>query len=190
MCPGKGVLCGAGTRWCKKVLSNGSGEVLEGMVETEWFDIFNVKCNSFQVIELCNKLEFTTDALDDFVDISSVLISEFCSPMRHDTGEDKVSDLKGASDLCLFKIFLPINSMVICANKVAYNVNHMVIVASGRGGTDNVTVGEMRRVPKCHFVCGSFDGLWSIRSIDVVSALHRIGDELCKIYNISLRLMQ
>ena len=148
-----------------------------------------MKCNGFQIIELCNKLQFTTDTLDDFVNISPVFISKFRSPIRHDTGEDKVSNLKGAPNLCFFKIFLPINTMVIGANKVTYNVNNMMIVAGGRGGTDNVTIGEVRRVPKCHLVCGSFDGLWPVRGIDVVSALYRIGDELCKIYDIGLGLM-
>ena len=44
-------------------------------------------------------------------------------------------------------------------------------------------------MPKCHFVGGSFDGLWPVGGIDVVSALYRIGNELCEVYNIGLGLM-
>ena len=126
--------------------------MLEGVVETEWFDVFNVECNSFQIIELRNELELTTDTLDDFVDIPSVFISEFCSPVRHDTSEDEVPNLKGAPDLCLFKILLLINPVVIGANKVAYNVNNMMSMVIGRGGTNNVAVSDVRGVPKRHFV--------------------------------------
>ena len=73
--------------------------MLKGVVEAERFDVFNVEGNSFQIIELCSKLEFTTDTLDYFVDIPPVFIAKFCSPMRHDTGEDKVPNLKGAPNL-------------------------------------------------------------------------------------------
>ena len=79
--------------------------------------------------------------------------------------------------------------MIVGPNKFAHNVNNMMIMAVGRRGTDNVAIVEVRGMPKCHLVCGSFDSLWPVRGIDVVSALYRIGDKLCKVYNIGLGLM-
>ena len=79
--------------------------------------------------------------------------------------------------------------MIVGPDKFAHNVNDMMIVAVGRGGTYNVAVVEVRGVPKRHLVCGSFDSLWPVGGIDVVSALYRIGNELCKVYNIGLGLM-
>ena len=52
---GKRVLCGTGGRRCEKVFGNGPREMLQGMVETERLDIFDMKGNGFQIIELCNK---------------------------------------------------------------------------------------------------------------------------------------
>ena len=105
------------------------------MVETERFDIFNVECDGFQIIKLCNKLEFATDALYYLIDIPPILIAKFCSPMRHDTSEDKVPNLKGAPNLRLSNVLFLINSLIVGPDKFAHNVNNVMIVAVGRGGT-------------------------------------------------------
>ena len=102
------------------------------MVETERFDIFDMHGNGFQIVELCNKFQLTTSTLDNFVDVPSVLITEFSGAVRHDTSKNEISDLESALGLCLFEIFLLIDAVVVNANKITYDISSVMGLASCR----------------------------------------------------------
>ena len=109
--------------------------MLQGVVETEQLDIFDMHGDGFQVIELCNKFQLTTGTLDNFVDVSSVLITEFSGAVRHDASKNEISDLESALGLCFFEIFFLIDAVVVNANEVTYDISSVMGLASSRGRT-------------------------------------------------------
>ena len=70
--------------------------------------------------------------MDDFVDVPSVLITEFGGAVRHDTSKNEISDLEGALGLCFFEIFFLVNAVIINANEVTYDVSSVMGLASRR----------------------------------------------------------
>ena len=95
--------------------------------------------------------------MDNFVDVTSVLITKFSGAVRHNASENEISNLKGALGLCLFKVFFLINSVVVNADEVAYNISSVVGLASGRGRAKKIAFRKMRRMPKSHFISSPFD---------------------------------